>query len=179
LGFVNWALLVFGIASFIGNFAGGRLTDVCGTRLAMIILLVGLAISFGLVALAIHDHVEMLVVIGIWGIFAFAIPPVMQSGVVTVAQEVAPEALGTASGFNIAAFNLGISGGSFIGGRLVDGPGLTATPYAAITLALIALLIATLTLPRGKPSRPEAGLGLATRQLAPSVSRRARRGPRP
>ena len=56
---------------------------------------------------------------------------------------VAPDALGTASGFNIAAFNLGISGGSFIGGQLLRGPGLLAAPYASIAMAVVALFIAT------------------------------------
>ena len=62
------------------------------------------------------------------------------------AEQVAPDAIGTASGFNIAAFNLGISSGSFIGGQLLKGPGLLATPYASIAMAMIALLIATVAL---------------------------------
>ena len=41
-------------------------------------------------------------------------------------------------------FNLGVSGGSFIGGRVVEGPGSTATPYAAIAKAVFALGITTL-----------------------------------
>lgn len=41
----------------------------------------------------------------------------------------------TASGFNIAAFNLGISGTSFVGSRLVVEPGINATPWAAISLS--------------------------------------------
>jgi predicted MFS family arabinose efflux permease len=45
---------------------------------------------------------------------------------------------------NISAFNLGISGGSFIGGRVVQGPGLTATPYAAIAIAVVVLGITIL-----------------------------------
>jgi DHA1 family inner membrane transport protein len=45
---------------------------------------------------------------------------------------------------NVSAFNLGISSGSFIGGRVVEGPGLTATPYAAIAIAVVALGITTL-----------------------------------
>jgi MFS transporter, DHA1 family, inner membrane transport protein len=144
---VNIALLLFGGATVIGNFIGGRLTDATGTRKAMIVLLLGLIASLALIPLAIHNSTGIFVVIAIWGIFAFAIPPVMQSGVVGVAAEIAPDALGTASGFNIAAFNLGISSGSFIGGRLLGGPGLMTTPYAAIAMAVVALLIATLALP--------------------------------
>jgi DHA1 family inner membrane transport protein len=95
---------------------------------------------------AIHNEIAIFVVLAIWGIFAFAIPPVMQAGVVATAKRVAPDALGTASGFNIAAFNLGISGGSFIGSLLLNGPGLLSTPYASIAMAVIALVIATIGL---------------------------------
>jgi MFS transporter, DHA1 family, inner membrane transport protein len=142
---VNIALLLFGGATVVGNMAGGMLSDAVGTRRAMMILLCGLIVSFASLRLAIHDEFATFVVIAIWGIFAFAIPPVMQAGVVAAAQ-VAPDALGTASGFNIAAFNLGISGGSFIGGQLLKGPGLLATPYAAIAMASVALLIAVVLL---------------------------------
>jgi predicted MFS family arabinose efflux permease len=93
---VNVALLLFGGATVVGNFAGGRLTDAVGTRRAMIILLVGLMASFALLPIAANSSVALFLVIGIWGIFDFAIPPVMQSGVVGVAEEVAPNALGTA-----------------------------------------------------------------------------------
>jgi predicted MFS family arabinose efflux permease len=138
---VGIALLLFGGATVVGNFAGGRLTDAIGTRRSMTVLLVGLIVSFSLMPVAIHNATAILAVIAVWGVFAFAIPPVMQAGVVTVAEEVAPGAIGTASGMNIAAFNLGISSGSFIGGRLLEGPGLMTTPYAAIVMAVLALML--------------------------------------
>jgi multidrug resistance protein len=138
---VGIALLLFGGATVVGNFAGGRLTDAIGTRRSMTVLLVGLIVSFSLIPVAIHNATAILAVIAVWGVFAFAIPPVMQAGVVTVAEEVAPGAIGTASGMNIAAFNLGISSGSFIGGRLLEGPGLMTTPYAAIVMAVLALML--------------------------------------
>jgi DHA1 family inner membrane transport protein len=143
---VNIALLLFGGATVVGNLAGGMLADLVGTRKAMMILLCGLIVSFVLIPVTIHDEVAIFAVIAMWGIFAFALPPVMQSGVVAMAKQVAPDALVTASGFNIAAFNLGISGGSFIGGQLLEGPGLLAAPYAAIAMAIIALLIAAFAL---------------------------------
>jgi predicted MFS family arabinose efflux permease len=148
---VNIALLLFGGATVVGNLAGGWLTDAIGTRRAMVILLSGLIACFILISLVIHNEMAMFVVIAVWGMFAFAIPPVMQSGVVATAEQVAPDALGTASGFNIAASNLGIFCGSFIGGQLLKGPGLLAAPYAAIAMAIIALLIATVAL-RPHPS---------------------------
>jgi peptide-methionine (R)-S-oxide reductase len=79
----------------------------------------------------------------------------MQDGVVKVARRIAPEAVAAAFGMNVAAFNLRISGGSLIGGRVVEGLGLTATPYAAIATALG---IATLV---GKSQRRRSGESLA------------------
>jgi DHA1 family inner membrane transport protein len=113
---VNIALLLFGGATVVGNLAGGNLSDLVGTRTAMMI------VSFVFLRLAIHNEIATFAVIAVWGVFAFAIPPVMQAGVVATAKEVAPDALGTASGFNIAAFNLGISGGSFIEASSWTGP---------------------------------------------------------
>jgi MFS transporter, DHA1 family, inner membrane transport protein len=110
----------------------------------MVTTLIGLIASFVLVALAMRVEAAILVVLAIWGIFGFAIPPIMQDGVVKVARAVAPDAVATASGMNVSAFNLGISSGSFIGGRVVEGPGLTATPYAAIAMAVVALSITIL-----------------------------------
>lgn len=144
-GTVNVALMLFGGATVIGNFAGGKLTDATGTRRAILITLAGLIASFVLIAIFMNSEFGILVIIMVWGIFAFAIPPNMQHGVVNVAQAVAPDAVSTASGMNVAAFNLGIFSGSFVGGRLLVGPGLTATPYAAIAMAVVALAIAALT----------------------------------
>jgi predicted MFS family arabinose efflux permease len=157
-GTLSIALMIFGGATVIGNFAGGRLTDKIGTSKAMVTTLIGLIASFVLVALAMRVEAVMLVAIAFWGIFAFAIPPIMHNGVVNVARAVAPDAVATASGMNVAAFNLGISGGSFIGGRVLEGPGLTATPYAAIAIAIVALGITTLV---GKSQKRRSGESLA------------------
>jgi MFS family permease len=116
-------------------------------RVTMVYIIIIHLVGFTrIIPLAIHNEVATFAVIAVWGGFAFAIPPVMQAGVVATAKQVAPDALDTASGFNIAAFNLGISSGSLIGGLLLSGPGPLATPYAAIAMAIVALLIATAAL---------------------------------
>jgi MFS transporter, DHA1 family, inner membrane transport protein len=119
---VNIALLLFGGATIVGHLAGRMLTDVLGTRRAMMILLCGLIVSFVSIRLSIHNELATFAVISVGGLFAFPIQPVMQAGVVTTAKQEAPDALATASGFNIAGFNLGTSSGSFIGGQLLKGP---------------------------------------------------------
>jgi predicted MFS family arabinose efflux permease len=70
----------------------------------------------------------------------------MKAGVVATVKQEASDALGTTSGFNIAAFSLGKSSGSFIGGQLLKGPGLLATPYGSIAMASVASLIAIVAL---------------------------------
>jgi predicted MFS family arabinose efflux permease len=160
-GTLSIALMIFGGATVVGNFAGGKLTDKIGTAKAMITTLIGLIASFVLIALAMRIEAVMLVAIAFWGIFAFAIPPIMHNGVVSVARVVAPDAVPTASGMNVAAFNLGISGGSFLGGRVLEGPGLTATPYAAIAIAIVALCIA-IFVGKSKTSRVSSGVHIAS-----------------
>ncbi|GAB3252806.1 MFS transporter [Chitinimonas naiadis] len=138
---VSTALMLFGLATVAGNLAGGRLADRSGARNAMVIILLGLIVTLATIPLTVHAQYAMLANVLVWGAFAFAIPPVMLSAVVGVAQDEAPEAVGTASGLAIAAFNLGISGGSFLGGRLLASFGILSTPYAAIVMALFALIL--------------------------------------
>ncbi|NVN10484.1 MFS transporter [Nguyenibacter vanlangensis] len=138
---VSLALMLFGVATVIGNLFGGRLADRIGSEPALRIVLIGLIVSLAALPLTASHVIGIFVNLFVWGVFAFAISPIMQAGVVKTAAIEAPDAVGTASGFNIAAFNLGISGASFIGGVLVDGPGVITTPWAAIALVALALLI--------------------------------------
>ncbi|WP_199554065.1 MFS transporter [Sandaracinobacteroides hominis] len=138
---VSLALMLFGVATVIGNLLGGRLADRLGTRRALQAVLAGLAVSLVVLPFTAGHVAPMFANLFAWGVFAFAISPIVQAGVVATAEVEAPDAVGTASGFNIAAFNLGIAGASFVGGILVAGPGLLATPWAAIAATLIALAI--------------------------------------
>lgn len=138
---VSFALMLFGVATVIGNLLGGKLSDRIGEIPALGIILIGLITSLLVLTLTVGHTTSLFVNLFIWGVFAFGISPIVQSGVVKIAEIEAPDAVGTASGFNIAAFNLGISGASMIGGILVDGPGILATPWAAAALVAIALVI--------------------------------------
>lgn len=138
---VSLALMLFGVATVIGNLFGGRLADRIGSEPALRIVLIGLILALAALPFTASYVVPIFVNLFVWGVFAFAISPIVQAGVVKTAEIEAPDAVGTASGFNIAAFNLGIAGASFIGGVLVDGPGVLTTPWAAIALVVLALLI--------------------------------------
>ncbi|RQS17674.1 MULTISPECIES: MFS transporter [unclassified Burkholderia] len=138
---VTLGLMVFGLGSVVGTIGGGRLSDRYGPKLSMNIALAGIAASVAALWLTAPHPVMVMVNLFVWGAFAFAVPPIMQATVVLVARRVAPEAVGTAAGLNVAAFNLGISGGSFLGGLTLAGVNVLTTVYAGVALAVVALVV--------------------------------------
>lgn len=153
---VSLALMLFGVATVIGNLSGGRLADRIGSVQALRLVLIGLIVALAALRLTSPYPVPIFINLFVWGVFAFGISPIVQAGVVKTAEAEVPDAVGTASGFNIAAFNLGISGASFLGGLLLDGPGVLTTPLAAIALVAVALAIVVWLLHRERPSRSHA-----------------------
>ncbi|MBP0593593.1 MFS transporter [Paraburkholderia sp. LEh10] len=138
---VTLGLTVFGLGSVVGTSGGGRLSDRYGPKLSMNIALAGIAASVAALWLTAQHPVLVLVNLFVWGAFAFAVPPIMQATVVLVARHVAPEAVGTAAGLNVATFNLGISGGSFVGGLTLAGVNVLTTVYAGVALAVVGLVV--------------------------------------
>ncbi len=136
---IAMALLGFGIASVIGNVAGGRMADASITlalfvtaalmTLAALILVIGgayAAVAFLLVA--------------IWG-FAFGMAPVVLP---TNLSRSAPDDLEAAGSLMVVSFQVAISIGAVVGGYVVDtygaaGP-LTLTAILAASTAALALL---------------------------------------
>ncbi|XUY30207.1 MFS transporter (plasmid) [Agrobacterium sp. rho-8.1] len=133
------ALLGFGIASVIGNVAGGRMADASVTMAlavtaglmasAALILVLGgayAAIAFTLVAL--------------WG-FAFGMAPVVLP---TNLSRSAPDALEATGSLMVVSFQVAISIGAVVGGYVVDNYGaagpLTLTAVMAATTVALALI---------------------------------------
>lgn len=133
------ALLGFGIASVLGNVAGGRMAD-ASVRMALtvtaalmasaaLILVIGgayAAIAFTLVAL--------------WG-FAFGMAPVVLP---TNLSRSAPDALEATGSLMVVSFQVAISIGAVVGGYVVDNYGaagpLTLTAILAASTVALALL---------------------------------------
>lgn len=142
---VGLALFVFGSATVLGNLLGGRLTDSLGWRNAMSLELVGLFLSLVLAFIVAQHEYLTLIAIALIGFFGFAIPSVVQAGILETAKRDAADAVGTASGMTVAAINFGITSGSFVGSILLTGPGLISTPivgaiFAAAAFVLVRLL---------------------------------------
>ncbi|CDG83929.1 MFS transporter [Janthinobacterium agaricidamnosum] len=133
-------LIVFGAATFAGNLAGGYLTSHYGWQRALRMMLVALALTQLVLALTIHGQVMMVLMLFVWGLFAFGLSPALQAGMLATAERYTPKAVDFASGLNISAFNLGISSGSMMGALMVSHRLMASTPWAGVAAALFALL---------------------------------------
>ena len=146
---VTGMLLVFGIASAIGNAVGGRASD-AAPRTAVAVTLVVLGAA--LVAFAVLGHHRWATVgtVFVWGIAGFALVPALQSRVLAVTGEASV----LASTLNIAAFNIGIAAGSGLGAVLVDRGHLAVTPFVGAAIAAVAVPVSLLAAPRPQPATP-------------------------
>ncbi|KVK76666.1 MFS sugar transporter [Burkholderia cepacia] len=162
---VSLVLVGYGVSVAVGNVWGGKLADAVGPVKALKRIFLLLAIV--LLALTFTIHVKWLAVLTMlaWGAVAFGNVPGLQVYVVKQARHVAPDATDVASGFNIAAFNLGVAGGSSLGGLIVANVGLGHTPWiaAVVTLGAFALTALSGRLDRrhGLPERTAEPVELA------------------
>ncbi len=134
---VSPILLLFGVGFVVGNTLGGKLADrwLMPSLLGILTILAAVLAGFTITS---HDQVATLVTVFLFGAAAFGIVPGLQLRVVDKAKG-APN---LASTFNIAAFNLGIAGGAYLGGLVLDSQlGLNAVPWvgALVTAAGIAV----------------------------------------
>jgi DHA1 family inner membrane transport protein len=146
---VTGMLLVFGIASAIGNAVGGRASD-AAPRTAVAVTLVVLGAVLVVFALLAHHRWATVGTVFVWGIAGFALVPALQSRVLAVTGEASV----LASTLNIAAFNVGIAAGSGLGAVLVDRGHLAVTPFVAAAIAAVAVPVSLLAAPRPQPATP-------------------------
>jgi DHA1 family inner membrane transport protein len=134
---ISGILVIYGLSVAVGNMLGGKLSDKYGalpTLKINIILLSSILFIFWFTQ---YSPLFAVLTIGVWGACAFAIVPSLQFLIMKMVSSYGIEAEEVASGTNIAAFNLGISGGSFFGSAIVSKFSITLTPLiAAIIVAL-------------------------------------------
>lgn len=138
---VSLVLVLYGLAIAAGNLAGGRIADRNPAK--------ALGWLFGLQALVLviftftaPSAPAALVTLVALGFLSFANVPGLQLYVVQLAKRFRPNAVDVASALNIAAFNLGIAVGAWIGGLVVASPlGLGATPWVGAMLVSGALVL--------------------------------------
>ncbi|MFU2131468.1 MFS transporter [Gallibacterium anatis] len=140
---ISLILVGYGIAVALGNTLGGKLADKLGTiRSLKYIFSVQMLVLFSFYFTA-QSAWAVLISTMLLGLTSFANVPPLQLLVVEQAKIDAPQSVDVASGLNIAAFNLGITIGSGIGGQVVAEIGLLDTAWVgAVILAVTLLLVA-------------------------------------
>lgn len=108
-------LVLFGVGTIVGGLIGGKTAD-RALLPSLMIFQIGLLAILLLFALSFQNQAVAVAGLFLFGIAAFGIAPGLQ---VLIIRE-AKDAPGLASSFNIAAFNLGAAGGSFLGSLMVD-----------------------------------------------------------
>lgn len=144
-GAVSLVILLYGASVAVGNILGGKLADRLGAVPALTLIFSGLTVVLLVLGLVLSSPVATIIVIGIWGGFAFANVPPLQVYTVQIAREVAPDAIDVASGLNIGAFNLGIALGAWSGGLIVEGLGLATAPFLGAAAVAIGVLLTRLS----------------------------------
>lgn len=138
---ISLILMLYGAAIAVGNVAGGRMAD--RSPVKALLWLFGLqSLVLVLFSFSAVSQTWTLITLAALGFLSFANVPGLQLYVVQLAKLHRPGAIDVASALNIAAFNLGIALGAWIGGVVVDSPlGLGATPWVGGVMVAGALAL--------------------------------------
>ncbi|GGI18280.1 MFS transporter [Gottfriedia solisilvae] len=137
---VSVILLVYGIAVAIGNTIGGKAANRNPLK-ALTWMFVIQAIVLVILTFTAPFKIVGIVTIFFLGLLAFMNVPGLQIYVVQLAEKYVPSAVDIASALNIAAFNIGIAIGAFVGGLIVDSIGLIHTPWIGGVMVFGAVLL--------------------------------------
>jgi len=133
---VGAVMLVYGVSVAFGNIWGGKLADKKGPVSALKLIFLLLAFVLLLLTFTAPHPVLVVVTVLLWGAVAFGNVAGLQVYVVQQAEHFTPRAVDVASGLNIAAFNLGIAGGAWGGGLIVEHLGLVHTGWIGAIVVL-------------------------------------------
>ena len=126
----------------IGNTLGGRFanTNPLNSLIKMFELLMT-TLLFLFVAVLANNGILTLLASILLGLFAFMNVPGLQLYVVQLAEKYVPNDITLASALNIAAFNIGITLGSFIGSSVTDTLSVIYTPLSGAIVVIIAIVL--------------------------------------
>jgi MFS transporter, DHA1 family, chloramphenicol resistance protein len=168
-GWVPTMLALFGIGALAGTALGGRYADahlfgvlISGVTASTVLLV--------LLALTASNPVAVILLTFLLGVSAFYTAPALNARMFNIAAAAPTLAGATAT----AAFNLGNTGGPWLGGVVIDadfGYAATAWAGAAMTMVAIGLVVLSLRFHRRTVSRVVAGSGPVSRSKAEPVPR--------
>ncbi|TCU15697.1 MFS transporter [Rhizobium sullae] len=138
---VSLILVLYGVAIAVGNIIGGRIANRDPVK-ALTWLFIAQAIVLVLFSFTAVSPWLAIPTLAALGFLSFANVPGLQLYVVQLARQVRPAAVDVASALNIAAFNLGIAVGAWVGGLVVESSlGLGATPWVGAILVAAGLVL--------------------------------------
>ena len=148
-GQTDRVLLTFGVASLAGVWTSGMLID---RRLRALVLLslVGFALAVLALGLAGTHAPAVYVAVAAWGVAFGGSPTLLQ----TASAEAAGPGADVAQSILATVWNVAIAGGGIVGGLLLDACGAGSLPWAALVLAIAALLLAGAARAHGFPAEP-------------------------
>ncbi len=142
---IGLIMLVYGVSVAVGNIWGGRMADRMGPIKALHIIFTALALVLVAFTFTAGNQIAAVITILIWGAFAFGNVPGLQVYVVQLAEKYTPQAVDVASGLNIAAFNVGITLGSILGGVVIESMTLMDTAWIGALIVVLALALTRLS----------------------------------
>jgi DHA1 family inner membrane transport protein len=140
--YISIILFILGTGFTIGSIIGGNWADK-NLEKTLIITLSIFAFATLLLSFTIFSKIWAVVTLGLWGFFIFAAVPAMQLKSIKSA-EGAPN---MASSMALGAYNVGIAGGSFFGGKLLsNGLSLDSLPVFAAIIIFVSVFISIVLL---------------------------------
>ncbi|MCM1950158.1 MFS transporter [Streptomyces sp. G2] len=163
-GWVSAVLALFGIGALVGTTIGGRVADAH----LFGVLLTGITAStvfLAALALLASSPVATILLAFLLGVSAFYTAPALNARMFNVAGA-APTLAGATT---TAAFNLGNTGGPWLGGTVIDADlGYTSPAWAGAAMTLLALTAAAIALRLTRPGKSRVIIGV---QATPSEQR--------
>lgn len=143
-------LLIYGIAIALGNVIGGKVSNQKPIKALMVMFLLQAVVLF-ILSFTVFNQITAVITLFAMGILAFSNVPGLQLYVVQMAEKYLPGTEDVASALNIAAFNIGIAIGAFIGGHIVESSlGIESTPWVGAILVAIGFLVTLISFKREK-----------------------------
>ncbi|WP_420800251.1 MFS transporter [Neobacillus terrae] len=137
---VSTILFGYGLAVAIGNTTGGKAANK-NPLIALFWMFLIQSIILITLTFTAPFKIAGLLTIFLMGLLAFMNVPGLQILVVNLAEKYVPSAVNVASALNIAAFNVGIAIGAFVGGIIVDSIGIQHTPWIGGLMVIGAVVL--------------------------------------
>jgi predicted MFS family arabinose efflux permease len=137
---IELILVIYGLGTAFGNIAGGRLADRGPVR-TLAVLFVLQACALAVFHFTMGGKIAAMATLAVVSFLSFAPVAGLQLYILRLAERISPDAPNVASALNIAAFNIGIALGSWLGGLVIEATDLRLTPLAGAALAVVALVL--------------------------------------